>query len=128
MGQELMNGTPSRPQLAITDHKVCRSYLVGVCPYDLFTNTKQDWGDCPKVHNPALKDEYEAADENQKKRWGFDFDYLRELSRSLDECNRKIEAAQKRLDKTPEEMRQTHNLVSDPLSRKLSDLTHNYDT
>jgi hypothetical protein len=45
MGKKLMSGSEQRaPQLAITDPKVCRSYLVENCPHDLFTNTKNETG------------------------------------------------------------------------------------
>ena len=112
MGEQLMSGSDQRaPQLAITDPKVCRSYLVGNCPHDLFTNTKNELGPCPKVHNEALKTEYLDADAEQKRRWGFDFDYLRDMQHHIDGCNRKIDQAQRRLEKTPEEIRQTNALV-----------------
>jgi hypothetical protein len=69
MGEQLMSGTDQRaPQLSITDPKVCRSYLVGNCPHDLFTNTKNELGPCSKVHNEALKTEYQEADADQKRR------------------------------------------------------------
>ncbi|KAH6629155.1 hypothetical protein C7974DRAFT_311766 [Boeremia exigua] len=109
MGEQLMSGSDQRaPQLSITDPKVCRSYLVGNCPHDLFTNTKNELGPCPKVHNEALKTEYQEADAEQKRRWGFDFDYLRDMQHHIDGCNRKIDQAQRRLEKTPEEIRQTN--------------------
>jgi len=113
MGEQLMSGSDQRaPQLGIKDHKVCRSYLVGNCPHDLFTNTKQDFGPCPKVHNEALKAEYQEASTEQKQIWSFEFDYLRDMQKYVDECNRRIDQAQRRLEKTPEEIRQTNNLVS----------------
>src|ERR1700712_3743907 len=113
MGDQYMSGPGSKPpQLAITDPKVCRSYLVGTCPHDLFTNTKQDFGPCTKNHNEALKNEYEAADQDQKRRWGFEFDYLRDMQKYVDECNRRIDSAQRRLEKTPDEIRQTNALVT----------------
>ena len=108
----MTGGLTTTPQLAITDPKVCKSYLAGSCPHDLFTNTKQDLGPCPKVHNEALKAEYEGADPEQKKRWGFDYDYMRDMQKYIDECNRKIDTAQRRLEKTPDEIRQTNALVS----------------
>jgi hypothetical protein len=112
MGEQSMIGQGARaPQLSITDPKVCRSYLVGTCPHDLFTNTKQDFGPCPKQHNEPLKTEYEAADQDQKRRWGFEFDYLRDMQKYVDECNRRIDSAQRRLEKTPDEIRQTNALV-----------------
>lgn len=95
----------------ITDPKVCRSYLVGTCPHDLFTNTKNDLGLCPKVHNESLKSEYDDATSEQKAKWAFEWDYMRDMGQHVDACNRKIEQLQRRLDKTPEEMRQTAALV-----------------
>lgn len=112
MGEQLMSGSdPRATQLSITDPKVCRSYLVGNCPHDLFTNTKQDLGPCPKVHNEALKVEYQEASADQKRQWGFEFDYLRDMQKHVDECNRRIDQAQRRLEKTPDEIRQTNSLV-----------------
>ncbi|KAL5336656.1 LUC7-domain-containing protein [Aspergillus crustosus] len=105
-------------QLAITDPKVCRSYLVGTCPHDLFTNTKQDLGSCPKVHSEGLKAEYEAASAAEKAKWGFDYDYMRDMQKYIDDCDRRIESAQRRLEKTPDEIRQTNNLL-----KQISDLT-----
>jgi hypothetical protein len=115
MGENMLSGPGLRaPKLSITDPKVCRSYLVGTCPHDLFTNTKQDIGPCPKSHNEALKTEYDAASEDQKRKWGFDFDYMRDMQKYVDDCDRRIDQAQKRLEKTPDEIRQTNALVSVP--------------
>ncbi|OKL55743.1 hypothetical protein UA08_08972 [Talaromyces atroroseus] len=105
-------GAASRnTQLTITDPKICRSYLVGTCPHDQFTNTKQDLGPCPKVHSEGLKAEYEAASASDKAKWGFDYDYMRDIQKYIDECDRRIDSAQRRLEKTPDEIRQTNNLL-----------------
>ncbi|KAI0133861.1 hypothetical protein BJ170DRAFT_177235 [Xylariales sp. AK1849] len=98
-------------QLSITDPKVCRSYLVGTCPHDLFTNTKQDLGPCPKVHSEGLKAEYENLPEAQKQRHNFEWDYMRDLQKYVGDCDRRIDAAQRRLEKTPDEIRQTNVLL-----------------
>ncbi|KAL6714413.1 splicing factor [Lecanora helva] len=121
--EQLMGaGASSRhAQLSLTDPKVCRSYLVGTCPHDLFTNTKQDIGPCPKVHSEPLKGEYEAAADKSK--YGFEYDYMRDMQKYIDECNRRIDAAQRRLEKTPDEIRQTNNLL-----KQISDLTHSINT
>lgn len=104
-------GASSRhAQLSLTDPKVCRSFLVGTCPHDLFTNTKQDLGPCPRVHSEPLKTEYESAPDKSK--YGFEYDYMRDMQKYIDECNRRIDAAQRRLEKTPDEIRQTNDLVS----------------
>ncbi|KAJ5346556.1 hypothetical protein N7541_009038 [Penicillium brevicompactum] len=98
-------------QLSITDPKVCRSYLVGSCPHDLFTNTKQDLGPCPKVHSEGLKTEYDTAASTDKAKWGFEFDYHREMQKHIDDCDRRINTAHHRLEKTPDEIRQTNDLL-----------------
>ncbi|KAL9101879.1 MAG: hypothetical protein Q9163_002900, partial [Psora crenata] len=137
-------GASSRhAQLSLTDPKVCRSYVVGTCPHDLFTNTKQDLGPCPKVHNEPLKTEYDSKDPAEKSKLGFEYDYMRDMQKYIDECNRRIDAAQRRLEKTPDEIRQTNDLVCyhDEFSRcqgdivemvfqlkQIADLTHSINT
>lgn len=114
MGDNLMTmpGTASKqPTLSITDPKVCRSFLVGACPHDLFTNTKQDLGPCAKTHQVNLKEEYQGASESQKRDWGFEFDYWRDIGRYVSDCDRRIDQAQRRLEKTPDEIRQTNALL-----------------
>lgn len=111
--EQLMGGSAATraAQLSMTDPKVCRSFIAGTCPHDLFTNTKQDLGACPRVHSEALKAEYDALTEKEKQRYGFDYDYMRDLQKYIDDCNRRIDAAQRRLEKTPDEIRQTNVLV-----------------
>lgn len=123
MGNDAMTaaGAPRSQVHSITDHKVCKSYLVGNCPSDLFTNTKMDNGPCKKVHQANLKEEYQNASEEQKHAWGFDFEYKKEISSYVNEIDRKIEQYQRRLEKTPEEIRQTNALLKDisELNRKI---------
>ncbi|CZT07675.1 probable U1 snRNP protein [Rhynchosporium agropyri] len=123
--EQLMGASASSraAQLSITDPKVCRSFLVGTCPHDLFTNTKQDLGPCPKVHAEALKTEYESADASQRTKWGFEYDYMRDLQKYIDECNRRIDVAQRRLEKTPDEIRQTNALL-----KNISDLSKSIES
>ncbi|KAL2059800.1 hypothetical protein VTL71DRAFT_10184 [Oculimacula yallundae] len=123
--EQLMGASASSraAQLSITDPKVCRSFLAGTCPHDLFTNTKQDLGPCPKVHAEALKTEYEAAPESQRQKWGFEYDYMRDLQKYIDECNRRIDVAQRRLEKTPDEIRQTNALL-----KNISDLSKSIES
>ncbi|KAI9826562.1 MAG: splicing factor [Thelocarpon impressellum] len=122
--EQLMGaGASSRAsQLSITDPKVCRSFLAGTCPHDLFTNTKQDLGPCPKVHSEPLKTEYEADLAASKQKYGFEYDYARDLQKYIDECNRRIDSAQRRLEKTPDEIKMTNTLL-----RQISDLSRTID-
>ncbi|KKY24383.1 putative u1 snrnp splicing complex subunit [Phaeomoniella chlamydospora] len=110
--------------LTFTDPKICRSYLVGTCPHDLFTNTKQDLGACPKVHSENLKMEYDALPAAERSsKYGFEYDYMRDMQKYIDECNRRIDTAQRRLEKTPDEIRQTNALL-----KTISDLAKTINT
>ena len=111
--EQLMGGSASSraAQLSLTDPKVCRSYVAGTCPHDLFTNTKQDIGPCQRVHNENLKAEYEKLPDREKDKLGFSYDYMRDLQKYIDGCNQRIETAQRHLRKTAEEIRQTQELV-----------------
>lgn len=115
MGDQLLAGPNAAraPTLTITDPKVCRSFLCGGCPHDLFTNTKQDLGPCPKQHQPNLKEEYQSATDEQRREWSFEFDWQRDMSKYVSECDRRIDAAQRRLEKTPDEIRQHNALLKD---------------
>ncbi|XP_068666203.1 U1 snRNP-associated protein usp106-like isoform X2 [Aristolochia californica] len=78
------------------DRDVCRLFLVGLCPHELFQLTKMDMGPCPKVHSLQLRKEYE-----EDKVKGI-HNYDRELEDFIDkliiECDRKIQRALKRLE------------------------------
>ncbi|KAI5778371.1 hypothetical protein EDC01DRAFT_634761 [Geopyxis carbonaria] len=108
---EQLMGTPNQSNTGghYTDANVCRSFLVGTCPHDLFTNTKQDLGPCKKVHLESHKNEYEK--DKKVRDPGYEQDYARDLQRYIDECNRRIDAAQRRLDKTPDEITKTNALL-----------------
>ncbi|GLT25844.1 hypothetical protein SLA2020_009470 [Shorea laevis] len=78
------------------DCDVCRLYLSGLCPHELFQLTKMDMGPCPKVYSLQLRREYEEA-----KAKGND-NYHRELEDAIDrlivDCDRKIGRALKHLE------------------------------
>lgn len=114
MGAEALNGT-SAPikKRDITDPAICRSYLVGLCYYDHFNNTKADKGTCSRIHDENLKAEYDAASEEQKQKWGFEFDCMHELGHHINECNRLIDNYEKHLEKTPEEIRKVNELLTE---------------
>src|SRR5271154_3845717 len=118
------NSHSKTANLTLTSPQVCRSYLVGTCPHDLFTNTKQDLGQCPKFHPENLKLEYDAISAAERSsKYNFEYDYMRDMQKYIDECNRRIEAAQRRLEKTPDEIRQTNSLL-----KTIADLGHTINT
>ncbi|KAK8462583.1 hypothetical protein SEVIR_1G229200v4 [Setaria viridis] len=90
------NGDVREVSRKFYDRDVCRLYLAGLCPHDLFQLTKMDMGPCPKLHSLQLRKEYEEA-----KAKGTD-NYDRELEETIErlivECERKIQRALKRLE------------------------------
>ncbi|KAI8032295.1 Luc7-like protein [Camellia lanceoleosa] len=78
------------------DRDVCRLFLVGLCPHELFQLTKMDMGPCPKVHSLQLRKEYEDA--KAKGIDNYDRDLEDVIDRLIVECDRKITRALKRLE------------------------------
>ncbi|KAG6388135.1 hypothetical protein SASPL_153334 [Salvia splendens] len=100
------NGDAQEVTRKYYDRDVCRLFLAGLCPHELFQLTvrKMDKGPCPKVHSLQLRKEYPFFDQNlyeDAKAKGVD-NYDRDLEDNIDrlivECDRKIERALKRLD------------------------------
>jgi len=124
MGDQFAGSIASKTaNLTLTSPQVCRSYLAGTCPHDLFTNTKQDLGPCPKFHPEHLKIEYDALSPSEKQKNGFEYDYMRDMQKYIDDCNRRIDGAQRRLEKTPDEIRRTNALL-----KTISDLSKTINT
>jgi len=52
------------------DDDVCKYYLCGFCPHDLFVNTKSDLGPCDKkVHSDKLKRDFEDQKSSRKEKY-----------------------------------------------------------
>ncbi|KAF7294773.1 hypothetical protein MIND_01014900 [Mycena indigotica] len=112
MGPEAMG--VANANLVWSDDKVCRNFLCGTCPHTLFTNTKMDLGACPKSHTERLKADYNEAkskDPNDPIHARFQLEYESNIFSFVDECDRRIRAAHRRLEKTPEENAKTTNLM-----------------
>ncbi|KIM87211.1 hypothetical protein PILCRDRAFT_815687 [Piloderma croceum F 1598] len=112
MGPEAMG--VANANLVWSDEKVCRNFLCGTCPHALFTNTKMDLGACPKSHTERLKTEFNAAKEADPSNPifnRFQMEYESNIFAFVDECDRRIRAAHRRLEKTPEENAKTTNLM-----------------
>lgn len=77
------------------DRDVCRLFLSGLCPHELFQLTKMDMGPCPKVHSLQLRKEYEEAKEKGSDNYDRDLEDV--IDRLIVECDRKISRALKRL-------------------------------
>ncbi|KAH0462815.1 hypothetical protein IEQ34_010390 [Dendrobium chrysotoxum] len=90
------NGDVREVDRKYSDRDVCRLYLAGLCPHDLFQLTKMDLGPCPKVHSLQLRKDYEEA--KAKGMHNFDRDLEDLIERLIVECERKIQRALKRLE------------------------------
>ncbi|CAL9104191.1 unnamed protein product [Musa textilis] len=55
------NGDVAEVNRKYYDRDVCRLFLAGLCPHDLFQLTKMDMGPCPKIHSLQLRKEYLSA-------------------------------------------------------------------
>ncbi|XP_032995080.1 luc7-like protein 3 isoform X5 [Lacerta agilis] len=78
------------------DHdSVCKYYLCGFCPAELFTNTRSDLGPCEKIHDENLRKQYEKSSRFMKV--GYERDFLRYLQSLLAEVERRIRRGHARL-------------------------------
>ena len=92
-----------------TDPRVCRPFLVGYCPHDLFQNTKFEQGPCRNQHNERLRADYLEAPDREK--YGYEWEYAKVLREYVEECDKRIESSQRRLETTYEEMVRQRQLV-----------------
>ncbi|EEA06239.1 uncharacterized protein CMU_007280 [Cryptosporidium muris RN66] len=76
---------------SVHDESVCKLYLCGLCPHELFENTKLYMGACPKIHSEKLRERYL---EERKSPNFIPTNYEQEsyliLQGMVDECNKKI--------------------------------------
>lgn len=73
-----------------------------------------DLGPCPKSHGDKYKTQYNEEKEknpDNKKIAEIQREYENNIFQFVDECDRRIRAAHRRLEKTPEENAKTTNLV-----------------
>lgn len=96
--RDLLPDEASRHQ-SFDDPDVCKWYLCGFCPHDLFTNTKTDLGPCTSAHDDALVEAYKRSSKFKKK--GYEEDFLRYLQQIKNDCEKRIKRANQRLSQAP---------------------------
>jgi len=77
------------------DPEVCKTFLIGCCPHEVLTGTRADIGMCKKIHDLALKADYEMA--QKKKDHFYDFEAYKHLQSFVQETDRRIELSKERL-------------------------------
>merc|ERR1711957_418230 len=57
--------------LKYADADQCKNFLLGLCPHELFSNTKYDLGTCSKEHVDRLKEQFERdpKKDHYRKKW-----------------------------------------------------------
>ncbi|GAB1867138.1 Putative RNA-binding protein Luc7-like 1 [Camponotus japonicus] len=96
------NGENNKFQVKYSDSKVCKSFLLACCPHEILSSTRMDLGECPQIHDLALRADYEAA--QKKKDHFYDIDAMEHLQNFIADCDRRTEQAKQRLAETQEEL------------------------
>ncbi|KAK7929989.1 hypothetical protein WMY93_006384 [Mugilogobius chulae] len=96
------DGDTMRQRIKFTDDRVCKSHLLDSCPHDILSGTRMDLGECMKVHDLALRADYEIA--AKKEEYFFELDAAEHLQSFINDCDRRTEMAKKRLAETQDEI------------------------
>ncbi|KAM8933963.1 putative RNA-binding protein Luc7-like 1 [Pelodytes ibericus] len=96
------DGDETRQRVKYTDDRVCKSHLLDCCPHDILAGTRMDLGECTKIHDLALRADYEIA--SKERELFFELDATDHLESFIAECDRRTELAKKRLAETQEEI------------------------
>ncbi|KAG8193516.1 hypothetical protein JTE90_003728 [Oedothorax gibbosus] len=96
------DGENNKFKVHFTDPRVCKSFLLACCPHDILAATRMDLGECPKLHDLALRADFEQA--SLKKDYFYDVDAMEHLQNFINECDRRTEQAKRRLAETQEEL------------------------
>uniref|UniRef100_A0A671KAM7 Putative RNA-binding protein Luc7-like 1 n=1 Tax=Sinocyclocheilus anshuiensis TaxID=1608454 RepID=A0A671KAM7_9TELE len=96
------DGDTMRQRIKFTDERVCKSHLLESCPHDILSGTRMDLGECVKIHDLALRADYEIASKQQE--YFFELDATEHLQSFIADCDRRTELAKKRLAETQEEI------------------------
>ncbi|KAG7492106.1 hypothetical protein MATL_G00010760 [Megalops atlanticus] len=95
-------GDETRQRVKFTDERVCKSHLLNCCPHDILSGTRMDLGECSKIHDLALRADYEIASKDRD--LFFELDAVDHLESFIADCDRRTELAKKRLAETQEEI------------------------
>lgn len=117
------------------DKRVCKYFLCGMCPHELFTNTKADIGNCDKIHDEELKKDFVKASFYERTQVEDDFERM--VEQHLREVDKKISRGHNRLKLSREQtdVAQSSMLFGGPndekikmLSERINDLVDQAET
>ncbi|GAB5035092.1 rna-binding protein luc7-like expressed [Nannochloropsis oceanica] len=67
-----MNRNLDNPDAEIADYRderVCKQFLLGCCPHEVFSKTKIDLGQCERLHDEGLQQKFEADLKKEEEEW-----------------------------------------------------------
>jgi len=98
MGKDrnLLPNEKPKSKLHFTDPDVCKFFLCGFCPSELFTNTKSDLGPCYKNHDVSVREEFKRSPDKEK--YNYENDFLHHLERLVNDLDRRIKKGLERLE------------------------------
>uniref|UniRef100_A0A1E1WVF0 RNA-binding protein Luc7-like 2 n=4 Tax=Pectinophora gossypiella TaxID=13191 RepID=A0A1E1WVF0_PECGO len=96
------NGETDKHGVKFYDDAVCKSFLLQCCPHEILSSTRMDLGECPKIHDLALRADFELA--SKTKDYFYDIDATEHLEAFIADCDRRTSAAKQRLAETQEEL------------------------
>ncbi|KAG1661476.1 putative RNA-binding protein Luc7-like 1 [Nymphon striatum] len=96
------DGENNKFKVSFTDPKVCKSFLIGCCPHEILASTRMDLGECPKIHDLALRADFGAA--SKDKEYFYDVEAMDHLQNFINDCDKRTEQAKRRLAETQEEL------------------------
>lgn len=122
MGKDRNAGpNEKRSEIRWDTEDVCKHYLCGFCPAELFTNTRSDLGMCSKSHDERAKKAYEKSSKYMK--MGYEEEFLRYLQQCWQEVERRIRRNHQRLQLSEEKSKMNlgGNTETDEKIKELND-------
>ena len=101
---------------------MCKHFLCGYCPSELFTNTKADLGPCTDIHDEALRKDYQKSDRFEKV--GYEERWIDVLERIVSDVDKKIKRGHARLSMTQDHSLSNVNSSGGPKSEQVEQLTN----
>lgn len=102
MGTARDGSDSKRQHLHFTNQRVCRAFLLDCCPHDIFASTKLELGECPKVHDPALRADYLLA--NRTEDYMYELSAMERLQTFVYDADKKTDYLKRKLAETQEEL------------------------
>lgn len=85
-----------------SDAEICKYYLCGLCPYQLFKNTKSDLGPYDKLLDDKMKSQWEDTPQTEKDKYGYERDLLDFLADLVADLDRRVARNKARIEKEEE--------------------------